>query len=97
MSDYLKLLLFVYALMLLYSCGVTGTSSKYKFANGYYHSKLHSKKNKKYYVVAGSDSIKVYPYSSKQIADTVKSITVLFPPNKKPADFMQYKFSSKGL
>ena len=98
MSGYINPIFFVYASLLLYSCGVTGTLSKYNFANGYYYYELNSKKNEKYYVVTGSDSIKVYPRgNSRQIADTVKSITLLFPPNKKPADFMQYKFSSKGF
>ena len=93
-----KLLICVYAATLLYGCGVTGSSSKFSFNDGYYYSKLTGKKIKKYYVVTGSDSIKVYPPDiAKKIADTVNSISVLFPSNKEPANFKTYTFLSNGF
>ena len=98
MINYLKVLLLVYGAIVLYGCGLTHTSSKYDFSDGYYYSKLHGKQNKKYYVASSGDSIKVYPGDiAKRNADTVKSITVLFPPNKKPLNFTQYKFRALGF
>ena len=61
MISYLKSLLAIYALTLLVGCGITRSSSKYNFSDGYYYSKLNGKQNKKYYVVSADDSIKVYP------------------------------------
>ena len=61
MISCLKSLLLIYAVTVLYGCGVTRTSSKYNFSDGYYYSKLNGKQNKKYYVVSADDSIKVYP------------------------------------
>ncbi len=80
------------------SCGINSHSSKYSFSDGYYISKLDGKKYKKYYVVTGSDSIKVYPASiSKQLADTVRSITFLFPPHIQPKDFKNKTFSTQNF
>jgi len=98
MISCLKSLLLIYASTLLYGCGVTRSSSKYNFFDGYYYSKLNGNRSKKYYVASSGDSIKVYPADiAKQNADTIKSITVLFPPNKKPLNFQQYKFRALGL
>jgi hypothetical protein len=98
MISCLKSLLLIYASTLLYGCGVTRSSSKYNFSDGYYYSKLNGNRSKKYYVASSGDSIKVYPADiAKQNADTIKSITVLFPPNKKPLNFQQYKFRALGL
>ena len=79
-------------------CGVISNSSKYNFASGYYYSRLNTGKVKKYYVVTGGDSIKVYPSSiARQRADTVKSITVLFPPIKKASTFSDYSFRTESF
>lgn len=82
----------------LSGCATIGNSSKYNFASGYYYSRLNSSIPKRYYVVTTSDSIKVYPSDiAKQLADTVKSITVLLPPNKKPLHFSDYSFRTGSL
>ncbi|MEO7044588.1 MAG: hypothetical protein ABI091_04725 [Ferruginibacter sp.] len=79
-------------------CSVTGNSSKFSFADGYYRSKLNSNNYEKYYITAGTDSIKVYPANiSRQIADTVKSITVLFPEHTAPVNFSKKKFISQNF
>ena len=89
--------------LIMYVSGITGctalnNSSKYNFADGYYYSRLNNKKTDKYYVVTGSDSIKVYPSSiKKQIADTVKSVTLLFPPHEKPSAFSNYSFKTQSF
>ncbi len=85
--------------MLFTGCAVLdNNSAKYGFSEGYYYSKLNKSKPEKYYVVTGSDSIKVYPSSiAKQIADTVKSITLLFPPHEKPSQFSDYIFTTKSF
>lgn len=81
-----------------FGCNVTGNSSKFQFSDGYYRSRLNGEKNQKYYVTAGTDSIKVYPaYISRQIADTVKSITVLFPQHLPPVNFSKKKFTSQNF
>jgi|SRR5665213_2635773 len=88
----------VYACMIAFGCGVTGSSSKFAFTSGYYRSKLTGKAVKKYYVVAEEDSIMVYPPNiSTRIADTTKSITVLFPSNKGPVDFAKRTFKSNDF
>ncbi|KAA9038519.1 hypothetical protein FW778_13235 [Ginsengibacter hankyongi] len=99
MGNYYKIIVIVYALTLLFGCGVTGTSTKYNFSSGYYHSKLEGKVNKKYYVVtSGEDSIKVYAAGDiKANRDSVKSIAVLFTSHEKPANFKQYKFRAEGF
>ena len=61
MEQACKLVLFFYVISSLYSCEVLNNSSKYNFVDGYYFSRLNTKKAKKYYVVAAEDSIKVYP------------------------------------
>lgn len=83
----------------LYGCGVTNHSSKYSFTDGYYTAKLDGNKHyKKYYVITGSDSIKVYPGDiSRRIADTVKSLTVLFPPHIRPKDFLPKTFRAHSF
>jgi hypothetical protein len=79
-------------------CDVTGSSSKFQFGDGYYRSRLNGEKNRKYYVTAGTDSIKVYPANiSRQIADTVKSITVMFPQHIAPVNFSKKKFTSQNF
>ncbi len=79
-------------------CGVTGNSSKFSFADGYYRTRLNGKKYKKYYVTTGTDSIKVYPaHISRQIADTVNSITVFFPQHIRPVNFAKKTFSSSSF
>lgn len=79
-------------------CQVLNNSSKYSFVNGYYFSRLNAKKAKKYYVLTGGDSVKVYPRSIARLkADTVKSLTVLFPPDKKPSAFSAYSFRAESF
>lgn len=98
MRKLISALAIVYACTVAFSCGVTGSSSKFAFTNGYYRSKLTGKVLKKYYVVADEDSIKVYPPNiAARIADTVKSITVLFPSNKVPVDFAKRTFKSNAF
>lgn len=46
-------------------------------------------------MVADGDSIKVYPSVNRQTVDTVKSITVLFPPHQKPSEFSSYAFKAQ--
>ncbi len=96
MKNIYRLLPFISISCSLTSCEVLNNSSKYTFADGYYYSKLNTKKTKKYYVVAGSDSIKVYPsllLTTK--TDTVSTIIIFFPPNKKPSAFTTYFFRTK--
>jgi len=84
--------------VIISGCGINRHTSKYSFNDGYYRSKLNGRKYKKYYVVTGSDSIKVYPSNiSRQLADTVKSVTFLFPPHIQPKDFKNKTFSSKNF
>lgn len=79
------------------SCAIlNNNSAKYNFTDGYYYSRLDQHKKFRYYLVTGGDSIKVYPASiSRQIADTVKSITLLFTPHEKPTHFSQYNFATQ--
>ena len=98
MNGFRQLLLLTCLAALAFGCNVTGSSSKFKFADGYYRSRLSGKKNQKYYVTAGTDSIKVYPERiSRQIADTVKSITVLFPEHVPPVNFSKKQFISQNF
>ncbi|MGN6540894.1 MAG: hypothetical protein ACTHKY_08825 [Ginsengibacter sp.] len=84
--------------MAICGCGITEHSSKYSFSEGYYSSKLDNTTYKKYYVVTGGDSIKVYPGDiNRKVADTVKSLTVLFPPHIRPKDFSNKTFRSHNL
>jgi len=84
--------------VIMSACGVNRHTSKYSFTDGYYHSKLNGRKYKKYYVVTGSGSVKVYPASiSRQLADTVRSKTFLFPPHIQPKDFKNQIFRSKNF
>lgn len=86
------------ALNLFTGCKILHNSAKYNFTSGFYFSKLNTGKQKKYYLVTGGDSIKVYPsHVARQIADTIKSITVLFPPNKKPSSFSDYSFRAESF
>ena len=79
-------------------CSITGNSSKFTFADGYYRTKLNGKKYKKYYVTTGTDSIKVYPaHISREIADTVNSIKVFFPEHIQPTNFGKKTFSSSSF
>ncbi len=96
-KNYVKLTVLACVLINMIGCKVlNGSSSKYTFADGFYYSHLNKNKKQKYYVVTGSDSIKVYPASvSRQIADTVKSITLLFPPHQKPSSFSNYSFKTQ--
>lgn len=73
-------------------------SSKYNFSDGYYFTRLNSKNKAKVYLTTTSDTIKVYPASiAKQIADTTKMVTVLFPPTRKPAQFNECSFTSQSF
>jgi hypothetical protein len=91
-------LIIVFISIAIYGCGITEHSSKYSFTEGYYSSNLTGKENKKYYVVTGSDSIKVYPGNvRRQPADTVKSLTVLFPPHIRPKSFSPKTFRSHNF
>ena len=79
-------------------CSVTGNSPKFIFADGYYRTELNGKKYKKYYVTTGTDSIKVYPaHISRQMADTVNSITLFFPQHIQPANFAKKIFSAQSF
>ena len=93
MKNFNGILLSLCTVSLFSSCEVLNNTSKFNFINGYYFSKLHTKKTRKFYVVTESDSIKVYPavIASKQI-DTISTITLFFPPNKKPSKFYEYSF-----
>lgn len=72
------------------------SSAKYNFADGYYYSRLNGEKNKRYYVVTGGDSIKVYPATIQNvIADTSKMVLVLFPPHARPQQFKSYLFKKE--
>ncbi len=85
-------------LMFLSSCEVLNSSSKYNFIDGYYRTKFNTKKTAKYYVVASSDSIKVYPARARSGAiDTVSTITILFPPVQQSKSFKPVLFSSKSF
>ena len=79
------------------SCTVlNNNAAKYNFSDGYYKSKLGNQKVAKYYVVTAGDSIKVYPSTIiTQLADTIKSVTVQFPPHQKPATFSNYTFKTQ--
>ncbi len=96
MTAIYKLLLFMCILILLVGCEVLNNSSKYNFTDGYYQCKLNTKKPVKYYVVATSDSIKVYPArsGSKKI-DTISTITIFFPPIQKSGSFKPASFRTK--
>jgi hypothetical protein len=94
----LTVLVVLFICLVMYGCGITEHSSKYSFTDGYYSSKLEGNKYKKYYVVTGSDSIKVYPAAIRhQLADTVKSLTVLFPPHIQPKDFSNKIFRTQDF
>lgn len=84
-------------LLLLTGCEELRHSSKYNFADGYYYSRLHSKKTERYYVVAGGDSVKLYPATLKKITDTVKSLTIVFPPEQKPSPVRRYSLRSQSF
>ena len=96
-NSVLKRCVIFFFLVSITGCSVLdNNSSKYNFADGYYYSRLNKTKTAKYYVVTSSDSIKVYPSNvSRQIADTVKSITLLFPPRTKPSQFSNYLFKTQ--
>src|SRR6201986_3567354 len=96
MIVYQKFCLALFAITCLAGCKVLDSnSSKYSFSDGYYKRRLNKNKPAKYYVVTGSDTIKMYPGSiSSQLADTVKSINILFPPHTKPSAFSDYSFKS---
>ncbi len=80
LSGRLRLLGLTYCLLTLCSCQVLNNSSKYNFVDGYYHSRLNTTKKATYYVVALSDSIKVYPAHSRSgKVDTVSTISIFFP------------------
>jgi hypothetical protein len=97
--SWLKKLIFIsWVASIICGCSVTGSSSKFTFADGYYRSKLNGKKYKKYYVTAATDSIKVCPaHISMQLADTDKSITVLFPEHIQPVNFSKKTFTSQSF
>jgi hypothetical protein len=99
MINFFKLALLIYVTCILQGCSVfNSASSKYNFSDGYYDSRLNKNRTEKYYVVTGSDSIKVYPASvGRQIADTLKMLTVLFPPHAKPAEFSNYTFRTQSF
>ena len=98
MSRLLAIIITGYTCTLVSGCGVTQTASKFAFSDGYYKSRLDSTKPAKYYVVSDGDSIKVYPPDiAARLADTIRSITVLFPPNKKPPGFANQTFESHGF
>ncbi|MDQ2864084.1 MAG: hypothetical protein M3R50_10665 [Bacteroidota bacterium] len=98
MSWLLKLIFIIWFAAIACGCSVTGSSPKFAFADGYYRSSFNGRNYKKYYVTSGTDSIKVYPGQiSRQLADTTKSITVLFPEHVQPVNFSKKMFSSQGF
>ncbi|MEP6465015.1 MAG: hypothetical protein ABJB05_01865 [Parafilimonas sp.] len=99
MSHLFNLAVLIVIVGSLTDCSVlNNTSSKYNFSDGYYYSQLNKNKPVKYYVVTGNDSIKVYPSSiSRKIADTIKSLTILFPPHRKPSQFASYNFKTHSF
>ncbi len=73
-------------------------SSKYNFSDGYYYTMLPADGKTKVYLSTSTDTIKVYPASvAKQIGDTTKMVTVLFPPTKRPSQFKGYSFVSRSF
>ena len=98
MSPTKPLLILICLAAFAFGCNVTCNSSKFAFADGYYRSKLNDQKKEKYYITSGTDSIKVYPpHISRELADTVKSITLLFPEHIRPVDFSKKQFSSQDF
>jgi hypothetical protein len=83
---------------LLTGCEALKESPKYEFGEGYYTYKVGSQKFKKVYVVPGIDSIKVYNQSSlaSEHIDTVRSVSLVFPQNRKPKNFKEYKFKKNS-
>jgi hypothetical protein len=80
--------------VIFFSACCVFNDSKYNFNDGYYSAKISSQK-KKYYVINGSDSIKIYPLTIEtQIADTIHSLTVSFPSNAKPMQFANYSLKA---
>jgi hypothetical protein len=85
------------ALLVCSGCSVL-SDSKYNFNDGYYYSKLNTAKAKKYYIATSTDSIKIYPGDiASKIADTVKSLSIAFPSNAKPAQFSSYSFKATSF
>ena len=80
--------------ILLPGCGILKESPKYQFNEGYYHSRIYHKKNKKVYIVPGDDSIKIYAAKAlkNQHVDSISSLKLAFPAGKKPAAFGNYIF-----
>lgn len=85
--------------VILSGCETLKESSKYNFNEGYYHSRLYHKKNKKIYVVPDDDSVKVYSAKqiSKGVVDTTKSIKIAFPADRMPAQFENYMFTKSSF
>lgn len=75
-------------------CSVLKNSPKYGFSEGYYESRLFHKKKKKVYVLPQEDTVKVYTAKSlqKQFVDTLSSLKIAFPPDRKPLQFEDYFF-----
>ncbi len=90
----IRTLLFPLLYIFITGCDALKESPKYEFNEGYYTYTAGKQKFKNEYVVIGSDSIKVYdPLSlTGSHIDTVKSVSIVFPMNSKPADFKEYKF-----
>jgi hypothetical protein len=74
------------------SCETLKDSSKYQLIDGFYKTRINDRLTK-VYVLAGSDSIKIYrkeDMGSKRI-DTIKSTLIFFSPQK-PNHFKDYSF-----
>ena len=86
------------ALLLIYlfctGCEALKEAPKYEFGDGYYTYKVGKEKFKKFYVVVGADSIKVYNPASLagDHVDTVKAVSLVFPQSRQPRDFKEYRF-----
>jgi len=95
----MKLCFIVIIYFCITGCGLLKESPKYVFKDGYYTYEVGKEKHKKRYVLAGSDSIKVYDPStfSTSKVDTVKTIIIAFPSKKKPLAFKDYEFRRRGL
>jgi len=78
----------------LTGCEALKESPKYEFGEGYYTYSAGKQKFNKVYVVTAGDSIKVYNPASLtgDHIDTVRSVSLVFPQNRKPLNFKEYKF-----
>lgn len=90
----IRIIPFLLFYIFITGCEALKESPKYEFSEGYYSYTVGQQKFKKVYVVVGNDSIKVYDQASlnSQHIDTIHSVSLVFPHNRKPLNFKEYKF-----